>query len=358
MTQKWMAAAAALFCWAGLAVGAAAQEGAPFLPEAAAPDAVAKDRTAFVRHPLTFHDGMGHYAHVKPTRELEKTIHNFLTAATTVQPLTYGGGPIMPTVQIYNIFWAPPKVQSGAVATMSAHYMAVANSIARDYAGHTIDSNNTQYYQKVGTVTTYASGLSTTPGAYGSFGGSYVDVNPYPASGCTGVGTPVNCITDSQVQTEIQRVMALKGWTGGLNKIYMVYTASGEDSCLDSATCASNYYCAYHSNIGSTSTAILYSNMPFGYPAGCGNGLSPNNDPAADAAIDSATHEISEAITDPVDGTGWTDASGNEIGDKCGTSYGAFKYDSGKANQFWNGHYYDIQEEWDNHLNLCVQEGP
>ena len=356
MIVKWTAAAVAAFVLSAT-FSAAAQEAPPqFQPPVVEPSPGVKDPTAYARNPLTYTDAQGHSVHVKPTAEVERRIHSILTPAA--QLVTYGGGSIMQTAQIYNIFWAPPKLQNGTAAVMTAHYEAVTNSMSADYVGHTISSNNTQYYQKVSTIVTDISGLTTLPGgSAGSFGGSYVDVNPFPASQCTDTATPGNCVTDAQMQTEIKRVMKLKGWTGGLNKIYMMYTAKGEGSCFAGTGCAYTDYCGYHGNIGLNSSAIIYVNMPYGDP-GCSNGKSPNNDPDADSAADTATHEISESITDPVNGTGWTDASGNEIGDKCNTSYGAFNYDGGKANQYWNGHYWDTQEEWDNHTGACAQVGP
>jgi hypothetical protein len=115
--------------------------------------------------------------------------------------------------------------------------------LAGETAG--IDNNNTQYYQILGSTTTYiqnAAGVILTNG----FAGSFVDNAPYPASGCSDTATPSNCITDAQIQAEIQRVMALMGWTSGPNKMFLLYTSSGEGSCLGSS-CAYTQYCAYHS---------------------------------------------------------------------------------------------------------------
>ena len=68
----------------------------------------------------------------------------------------------------------------------------------------------------------------------GSAAISTVDTNPFPASGCTDTDTPGACITDTQLQAEIKKVMALKKWTGGLSNMFFVFTSSGEGSCFDS----------------------------------------------------------------------------------------------------------------------------
>lgn len=304
----------------------------------------------------------GHWIHILPnnrTRELMAA-----SANVVAPPLLYGsGGSIMPKISIYSIFWAPATLQSGAAAGMATAYKNVLSNIATDYVGHGISSNNTQYYQIIAQTKTYVSGTPYLAGG-GSNAGAFVDTNPYPVAtaACANSSTPVDCISDAQLRAEVQRVMALKGWTGGLTKLYMVYTASGEDECDGTGACGSTVFCGYHSNIPPASVLTaptLYSIVLYGDPVGCGGAgyTSPNGNPAADAAADTATHEISETITDPL-GNAWSDSAGNEIGDKCSGISGTKSYDNGLANQQWNGHFYDIQEEWDNHTGGCVQVGP
>jgi len=146
-----------------------------------------------------------------------------------------------------------------------------------------------------------------------------------------------------------------------LNKMFMLFTSSGEGSCFDStsATCAYVQYCAYHGYFGSTSNPTIYGNMPFGNLTVCqAPGVpSPNGDPLADAVASTTSHELTEATTDP-ELNAWFDSSGNEIGDKCAYNYGTNTWDSAKANEMWNGHFYELQQEFDNHVAGCVQVGP
>ena len=104
---------------------------------------------------------------------------------------------------------------------------------------------------------------------------------------------------------------------------------------------------------------VVYSNEPFGNTSVCQlpGTPSPNNNPTADAAATSASHELTEAITDP-QLNAWFDASGNEIGDLCAYIYGSNTWDAGLANEMWNGRFYELQTEYDNHLAGCVQVGP
>ena len=65
--------------------------------------------------------------------------------------------------------------------------------------------------------------------------------------------------------------MTANGWTGGLNKLFMLFTSSGEGSCFDSTgnDCAYSDkvsgYCGYHSYIAGT-PPIIYANEPYGNP--------------------------------------------------------------------------------------------
>jgi hypothetical protein len=268
-------------------------------------------------------------------------------------PLTYHGGPIMPTAVIYTIFWIPPTLQDGSATGVSPKYIAVNNIMLGKYPGHGLDNNNTQYYQ--------ASPVKFAGNA-GAFGKTFTDTSPYPASGCNDVGTTgTNCITDAQMQAEITKVIAAQSWpNGGITNIYFLYTSSGEGSCVDgtNAFCAYNQYCAYHSATGAQ--PIIYAIEPYGDPNYCQNPgqPSPNGDVYGDTAATSSSHELSESITDPEPDSGWINSAGNEIGDLCAYNYGVNSWDSGKANQNWSGSPFELQQEWDNHKGACVQVGP
>jgi len=280
-------------------------------------------------------------------------------------PLLYHGGPTMTTATLYAIFWAPPTLQNGGPTSIPPHYALVNLLALVDYPFHGIDNINTQYYQIVGSTKTYILNA-------GSFGGFAVDTSPYPASGCTDSFTPGNCITDAQIQAEIQKVMLSKGWTGGLNNQFLLFTSKGEGSCFDSTStsCAYTAYCAYHGSIG-TSPPIIYSNMPFDELSVCQKPgqPSPNGDPVADAETSTASHEISESITDPLVNvnSAWFTALRNENGDLCAYNYGTNTWTSmvaNDANEMWNGRFYELQQEWDNHApggtggGACAQVGP
>jgi len=302
--------------------------------------------------PLRISDG-SQSAHIFPSVPHHASLAALLSDPG---PLNYNGGPVMTSAKTYAIFWVPATLQTGAATSLTAHYQTVQKNFLGDYAAHTLAANDAQYYQTIAGKTTYIKDV-------GAFGGFYVDTNPYPASGCSDSVTPGNCITDAQLEAEIQRVMTLKGWTGGLGNIFFVYTSTGEGSCFDSSgsSCAYTQYCAYHSYFTNTLTSqvVVYGNEPFANTTYCQvpGTPSPTSDPTADAAANVTSHELTEAITDP-ELDAWFTSQGNEIGDICAWNYGTNTWKSGGANQMWNGRFYELQLEFDNHAGGCVQVGP
>lgn len=293
----------------------------------------------------------GRQIHVLPPVSKVKAVGAFNNNGGT-PPLLYHGGPVMTSPTVYAIFWAPPTLQDGSATTLSAAYQTVQTNMLKEYFGHGIANNNTQYYQVVGTTKTYIKNS-------GKFGGSFVDTSVYPGKDCTdpAVPTPTNCVTDTDLQNEITKVMGLKGWTGGLNKIFILFTSSNEGQCIvtnsECSYSSPNGYCAYHSSfVNSASQSVIYANMPYGNTTICqAPGVpSPNSNPAADTAATAASHELTEAITDPL-GTGWYDSSGYEIGDECAYFYGLSGWNGGKANELWDGHPFYLQTEYSNYLS-------
>ncbi len=279
---------------------------------------------------------------------------------STVSLLTYhAGGSIMSSnVLIYNIYWLPStaKLQNGTATSFSASYQSINNGMAAQLPGHGLLAIATQYYQTISSTTTYITNA-------GGLGGTYVDTAAYPASGCTDSITPGNCVTDAQIITELKRVMALNGWTGGMNKIYMMYTSSGEGSCFatGSSSCAYTAYCAYHSYTTLNNSYVIYGNIPYGSQSYCqGSATMPNLD-VGDLAANVATHEIIEAATDPLLNA-WFDAGGNEIGDKCAWTFGTNSWTNPStnvgANLMYSGKYFEFQQEFSNHTSNCLLAGP
>jgi hypothetical protein len=270
-------------------------------------------------------------------------------------PLIYhsGGAVMLPYVAVYNIYWAPPTLQNGGATGFSSLYGTITVLHNAWYPGHGVMNIATQYFQTIGGTTTYINNN-------GGLGGFVVDTGAYPASGCNDTATPGNCITDAQIQAKIAAVMTAQGWTGGMNKIFVLYTSSGEGSCFTSGStsCAYTQYCGYHSFFTMGGQNVIYSNMPYGNPSVCqASGQTTPNDVFADLAVNVTSHELTESATDPLLNA-WFDSSGNEIGDLCNFNFGTNTWNSGGANQMWNGYFFELQQEYNNHTNSCVQVGP
>jgi hypothetical protein len=259
--------------------------------------------------------------------------------------LSYHNGPVMHTNAVRAIYWIP----SGY--SVSTNYRSLIDGYFGNVASASGLSSNvyfsdTQYYD-ISAPITYRS----------TFQGSVLDSNPYPASGCKDSYASV-CLSDAQIQSEITRVIKANGWVAGLGTEYFMLTPKNVGSCSGSS-CSFSSFCAYHSWIGSGSSATLYANMPYAawVPSACGSGQSPNNDDA-DSTINVTSHEHNETITDPL-GSAWYDRRGQEDGDKCAWNFGQpiGTTATGSYNQAIGSGVYYLQQEWSNHSSGCVLRG-
>ena len=243
----------------------------------------------------------------------------------------------MTGVNLYAIFWVPSTLQNGQPTSLTAKYESVAKQFLADYPYHGVANNSTQYYSTKNSVNTYFRGI-------GGLAGSVVDTDPYPASGCSDTVTPGNCITDAQLQAEISKVMTAHSWTPGLNKMFIVFTSTGEGSCFDgtSSSCAYTSYCAYHGSFGSTTTPTIYANMPYANPTYCYDLLRVSMIPAA-------TFHRTQMSTLPATRLprrprirsltpGGTPQTARKSATCAPGISSTADWDSGLANQMWNGH--------------------
>lgn len=289
-----------------------------------------------------------------------RTHQESLRQPASALPLVYANGPVMLSTVTYALYWEPAKLQNGAASTVPSNYNSLMTQFFKDVGGHGLYTDLTQYYQITSGVKQYVQNSSV-------FGGSVVDTDPFPkaSSQCAG---ETNCVGLAQLQAELEHEMSLQGWKAGPTHAFFIYTSPNEDSC-DSSGCAyspSTGYCATHYNAPVSGVQVIFSVLPYNIPAFCGNYQgssntllpSPNGNQSIDGQIDNTIHELMESITDPVNGTGWTDSGGNEVADKCQTSYTPLTWDSGHANEAANGHFYMEQDMFDNHNLTCVQLGP
>jgi IPT/TIG domain-containing protein/List-Bact-rpt repeat protein len=260
-------------------------------------------------------------------------------AASQLGPneLTYHGGPVMHQSTAHAIFWIPAGYSVGAnyQSVVDGYFQNVADASGRSDNDYSVAA---QY------------GDTSGPGAYQvSFGGSVVDTDPFPANGCMDGPLPV-CLTDAQLQAEIDKVISAHGWQTGLSNEFFIFTPPPAGSCFDSSStlCAYSYYCAYHGSFTSSlgNGTVVYANQPYAAqpaaPTSCDTGARPNGDDA-DPEVNLVSHEQIESITDPLLDA-WYDGSGSEIADKCAWNFGP---NAGDNEQIGTGHY-SLQQEWSN----------
>ena len=123
---------------------------------------------------------------------------------------------------------------------------------------------------------------------------------------------PVGSVTDTAIRAQLKRWIAAGTVPKPTrNMLYFIYLDPGITSIMGgSKSCQS--YCGYHDNVGK----VYYAVMPYPTCNGCLGGMSAFN-----ALTGTSSHELCEAITDPVPGSGWYDNTNGEIGDICAWNF-------------------------------------
>lgn len=300
--------------------------------------------------------------------------HNLESSEAGIySPLTYHGGPTMTGgVTVHTIFWGPAKSFTPAPPGSKA-YIALLQQYFTDVAtASTGTAGASCTAMACNTFTVEAQyGWGTTPGRiahgantihYSVGADSVTDTHPYPRNGCTSPGDTTICLTDSQVQAEIDRVIQASHGQRGLHNIWFVFLPPNVDECDGQDICGTDAFAGYHGlsdlhHHGLTIYAIAID--PLIEIGGLPPGQDPNGNPDAELTIDVADHEVNEAMTDP-EGTGWMDPNGYEVGDKCdvapdrGNPLG-YAPDGSPYNQVINHHRYLVQEMWSNADHGCAQ---
>ena len=228
-------------------------------------------------------------------------------APATAPELTYRGGPLLSAVEVFTFFWGPAwqqDPQAVLIAELDGFFDFVLTSALMDQLAE---------YSVPG-----------IPIARGSRAGSKTLTDAPPGSS----------VTDAEVQQLIQRELAADSSIPqpNANTLYFVFLPPGTSIALGSGSSCLNF-CGYHSVVGGR---IFYAVMPYPDCSGCLGGQSD-----LDALTSTCSHELCEAITDPVPGQGWYDDANGEIGDIC-------------AWQTRRLGAYAVQREWSNRAQACV----
>lgn len=218
--------------------------------------------------------------------------------------LTYRGGPLLTAVEVTSIFWGAwwkQPVHSALVTKLNTFFDDILGSALIDQlkeygvAGKPIGRG-----KRVATLT--------------------VDQSP-PAS-----------VDDTAITAFLQSQLSAGSVpAAGANSLYFIYLPSGVTVTLSGqASCSA--FCGYHDAVGGK---IYYAVEPYPDCQGCLGGAA-----AFDALTITSSHELCEAVTDPVPGQGWYDDANGEIGDIC-------------AWQTKTIGSYTVQLEWSNAAGAC-----
>ena len=224
-----------------------------------------------------------------------------LEAPAQAPRLTYRGGPLLTNVQVSTFFWGAAWAQaplSDTAASINAFFdYALTSPLLDQLAEYSVQGMAIGHGARAATVTV-------------------TDQEP-PAS-----------VADADIQAFVQGQVAQPDANG----LYFVYLPPGVTVSLGgSASCSS--FCGYHSDIGGKT---FYAVMPYPDCSGCVGGLA-----TFDALTSTSSHELCEAITDPVPGQGYYDDANGEIGDICA-------WQTKKLGD------YTVQLEWSNATGRCV----
>jgi len=241
-----------------------------------------------------------------PLRIVPLHPHTRDAAAPTPQ-LTYRGGPLLTNVEVFTIFWGTDWQQP-----TNAPLIAEINSFFDDILASSLIDQLAEY---------------DVPGK--SIGrGVLLGTNTFAES------SPGKSVTDSAIQRFLQTQISGGTFPAvSANTLYFVYLPPGTQVKQSSAASCKDF-CGYHD--ATPTGGIYYAVMPYPNCSGCLGELD-----TFPALTSTSSHELCEAITDPVPGQGWYDDNNGEIGDIC----------AWKTRQLGN---YTIQLEWSNKANSCL----
>ncbi len=136
--------------------------------------------------------------------------------------MDYNGGPVMPSNTDYIVFWSP-NGRSAYPAEYISGLERYFKDLAHDSGGHAnVDSVATQYNDLSGARSNYAV----------TFGGGLMDTHPFPKSQCPTNGAVIECMTDRQLQQELERFVTERHLKRDLSHEYFLMTPPHVESCF------------------------------------------------------------------------------------------------------------------------------
>src|SRR6202790_1470331 len=228
-------------------------------------------------------------------------------APVSAPKLIYRNGPLITSVEIFTIFWGSNWQQepsAGILEEMNQFFdFVLTSSLMDQLSEYSVPGQSIGHGKRTGSITL------TTPALSAS-------------------------VTDQAIQQFLQREISSNAAfpQPSPSTLYFVFLPSGT-TVVQGGSSSCKQFCGYHDAIGDR---IFYAVMPFPDCSGCLGGVAQ-----LDALTSTTSHELCEAITDPIPGQGWYDDVNGEIGDIC----------AWKSKQLGK---YAVHLEWSNQANKCV----
>lgn len=253
--------------------------------------------------------GRGDLIRIVPLYVPEETVRLLEGVAPAVSPhLSYRGGPLLANVEVFTVFWGAAWQDaplSDLATKINGFFDFVLTSALMDQlAEYSTDRVTIGHGQRVGTVTIASPKLG-------------------------------RIVTDQAIQHTLQQEIATNTAfpQPSPNMLYFIYLPPGV-AVAQGGSRSCQAFCGYHDTINGQ---IFYAAMPYPGCAGCLGGLA-----TFDALTSTSSHELCEAVTDPIPGQGWYDDVNGEIGDIC----------AWKTKKLGD---YTVQLEWSNAKDECIE---
>jgi hypothetical protein len=234
-------------------------------------------------------------------------LHPYVRDAAAPAPnLTYRNGPLLTNVEVFTLFWGAAwqdLANTQLSQQMNSFFDFILTSPLLDQlAEYSAPGKSIGHGKRTGT------NILTSP-------------------------DPGKTVQDSAIQSLLKSELASGTIPpANANSLYFVFLPPGTQVKQGgSASCKD--FCGYHD---ATPDGVFYAVMPYPGCAGCVGGLT-----LFPALTSTSSHELCEAITDPIPGQGWYDDNNGEIGDIC----------AWKTRQLG---LYTVQLEWSNSAGSCI----
>lgn len=225
-------------------------------------------------------------------------------AAAAAPELTYRDGPLLGNAEVAALYWGA-QWRNEPLATLATRLDAFLDFVLES---ELIDQLGE--YSVPGAAIGHGSRVAS----------SVLDSVPTTAS-----------LSDRQLRDELQAALPTLP-APNANRLYAIFLPPNVAVVMGgSRSCQA--FCGYHDAIESE---IFYAVLPYPGCSGCVGDLAE-----FDALTSTTSHELAEAITDPVPGTGWYDDTHGEVGDVC----------AWQTKQLGD---YVVQLEWSNRAGACV----